>query len=305
MPREHFGPSHKYLPRTSLLSFEEIVRLATIFTSLGTEKVRLTGGEPLLRKDVHQLVRLLKSSSTMEIAMTSNGSLLEAQAEGLAKAGLDRVTVSLDSLHNPTFQGINDVDIPASQVIAGIDAAHAAGLGPIKINAVIRRSVNESDIKDLAVFARQRGHIIRFIEFMDVGLTNSWKLDEVVPAQEILTVIHALFPIESIEPTYQGEVARRYRYLDGGGELGVIASVSSPFCRDCSRARLSADGTLYTCLFASQGLDLRTPLREGASDQDLAGLIEGQWTARVDRYSELRSQNKEKNVPIEMSYIGG
>ena len=305
MPREHFGPDHGYLPRAALLSFEEISRLAAIFASLGVEKLRLTGGEPLLRKDIHELIRMLRSSSSVNLAMTSNGSLLQAQAEALAAAGLDRMTISLDSLHNPTFQAINDVDSSVSQIIAGIDAAHLAGLGPIKINAVIRRSINDGEVLSLAEFARKRGHTMRFIEFMDVGQTNSWRLDEVVPAREIIERIHSRHPIEAVAPSYPGEVARRYRYLDGAGELGVIASVTEPFCGACTRARLSADGHLFTCLFASQGLDLKLPLRRGDSDQEITALIASCWTARQDRYSELRARTPAENQPREMSYIGG
>ncbi len=296
MPREHFGADYQYLPKSSVLSFEEISRLVRIFATLGAEKLRLTGGEPLLRRDVHKLVGLLRASSTMELAMTSNGSLLEKQAEALATAGLDRITISLDSTHDATFQAMNDVDFSVDRVIAGIDAAQAAGLDPIKINAVVRRNVNEASVLDLASFGRQRGHTVRFIEYMDVGYTNSWKLGDIVPASEILDRIHARFPIEALHPRYRGEVARRYRYLDGGGEVGVIASVTAPFCGDCSRARLSADGHLYTCLFASEGLDLRAPLRRR---------IEERGVGRTDRYSEQRAVQRNNLPPVEMSYIGG
>jgi len=305
MPREHFGADYQYLPKSSVLSFEEISRLVRIFATLGAEKLRLTGGEPLLRRDVHKLVGLLRASSTMELAMTSNGSLLEKQAEALATAGLDRITISLDSTHDATFQAMNDVDFSVDRVIAGIDAAQAAGLDPIKINAVVRRNVNEASVLDLASFGRQRGHTVRFIEYMDVGYTNSWKLGDIVPASEILDRIHARFPIEALHPRYRGEVARRYRYLDGGGEVGVIASVTAPFCGDCSRARLSADGHLYTCLFASEGLDLRAPLRRGESDEELARRIEERWVGRTDRYSEQRAVQRNNLPPVEMSYIGG
>ena len=237
--------------------------------------------------------------------MTTNGSLLEGQVDAIAAAGLDRVTISLDSTNDSTFQAMNDVDFSVERVIAGIHAAQKAGLGPIKINAVVRRNVNEGDILELAGFGRKQGHTVRFIEFMDVGHTNCWKLDDVVPANEIVARIHAKFPLEPLEPAYRGEVAKRFRYLDGGGEIGVIASVTAPFCGDCSRARLSADGHLYTCLFASQGLDLKGPLRHGASDEELTRLIEGRWAIRTDRYSEQRANRGSDLLPVEMSYIGG
>ncbi len=305
MPREHFGPDYPYLPRAAVLSFEEISRLAGIFEALGAEKLRLTGGEPLLRRDVHKLVELLRACSSMELAMTSNGSLLHRQAQALADAGLDRITISLDSTQDATFQAINDVEFSVDRVMAGIDAAQVAGLEPIKINAVVRRNVNEGSILELASFGRQRGHTVRFIEFMDVGHTNCWEQSNVVPASEIVSRIHARFPLEPIQPAYRGEVATRYRYLDGAGEVGVIASVTAPFCGDCSRARLSADGHLYTCLFASEGLDLRAPLRRGDSDEELARLIEGRWATHTDRYSEQRAVRSNNVAPVEMSYIGG
>jgi len=305
MPREHFGPDHKYLPRAEVLSFEEISRLVGIFGALGARKLRLTGGEPLLRRDLHKLIALLKTSSSMELAMTSNGSLLKSHAEQLVAAGLDRITISLDSIDDATFRAMNDVQFSVQQVLEGIDAARIAGLRPIKLNAVIRRGMNDQGIVDLATFARQNGHIMRFIEFMDVGHTNSWKLDNVVPATEIVARINALYPLEAIEPAYRGEVASRYRYADGSGEIGIISSVSRPFCGSCTRARLSAEGRLYTCLFASEGLDLRTPLRRGDNDDQIRQLIESTWTSRSDRYSELRAQRPKSRPPVEMSYIGG
>ena len=305
MPREHFGPDHKYLPRAEVLSFEEISRLVGIFGALGARKLRLTGGEPLLRRDLHKLIALLKTSSSMELAMTSNGSLLKSHAEQLVAAGLDRITISLDSIDDATFRAMNDVEFSVQRVLEGIDAALTAGLRPIKINAVIRRGMNDEGIVDLATFARENGHIMRFIEFMDVGHTNSWKLDNVVPANEIVARINALYPLEAIEPAYRGEVASRYRYADGSGEIGIISSVSRPFCGSCTRARLSAEGRLYTCLFASEGLDQRTPLRRGDNDDQIRQLIESTWTSRSDRYSELRAQTPKSRPPVEMSYIGG
>jgi GTP 3',8-cyclase len=305
MPREHFGPDHKYLHRAEVLSFEEISRLVGIFDTLGARKLRLTGGEPLLRKDLHKLIALLKANSSMELAMTSNGSLLKDHAERLVTAGLDRVTISLDSIDDATFRAMNDVDFSVQRVFEGIDAAQAAGLSPIKINAVIQRGVNDQGIIDLANFARQHGHIMRFIEFMDVGHTNSWKLDNVVPAAAIVAKIHALHPLEAVEPAYRGEVASRYRYADNGGEIGVISSVSAPFCGNCTRARLSAEGRLFTCLFASDGLDLRTPLRRGDNNEQITQLIESTWASREDRYSEIRAFRAKSTPPVEMSYIGG
>ena len=305
MPREHFGPDHAYLPRAEVLSFEEINRIVGIFDVLGVRKLRLTGGEPLLRKDLHKLIALLKANSSMELAMTSNGSLLKSHVQGLVTAGLDRVTISLDSIDDATFRAMNDVDFSVQRVLDGIDAAHEAGLRPIKINAVIRRGMNDEGIVDLATFARQHGHIMRFIEFMDVGHTNSWTLDNVVPATEIVARINALHPLEPIKPAYPGEVASRYRYADGSGEIGIISSVSKPFCGSCTRARLSAEGRLYTCLFASAGLDLRTPLRRGDNDEQITQLIESTWASRSDRYSELRALQPKSRPPVEMSYIGG
>tara|TARA_Y100001968_G_scaffold209067_2_gene192165 strand:- start:4447 stop:5367 length:921 start_codon:yes stop_codon:yes gene_type:complete len=306
MPREHFGPGHTYLDRSDLLDFEELTRLASIFTELGVRKIRLTGGEPLLRRGLPLLVEQLKVTTGIQIAMTTNGSLLAAHAESLKAAGLDRVTVSLDSLHDASFQAINDVDFGVDRVLQGIDAALRADLRPVKINAVIKRGVNDSQLVELASYARERGITLRLIEFMDVGGTNRWNRQEVVGASEMLATIGAAFPLREAPPQAVGEVARRYAYLDGSGELGIIASVSAPFCGSCSRARISADGKLFTCLFASSGLDLRRPLREGASNSDLRALISATWSRRDDRYSELRRRRKTLAAePVEMSYIGG
>jgi len=305
MPREAFGPNFQFLPRGEILTFEEITRLARVFMRLGVRKVRLTGGEPTLRHDLTRLVGMLSALPGLDVALTTNGSLLQFMAQPLADAGLRRVTVSLDSLDDEVFGSMNDVKFPVADVLAGIDAAEHAGLKPIKVNAVVRRGVNDHTIVDLARYCRDRGWIIRFIEFMDVGTSNGWRLDDVVPAQEIVARIGAEMPLEPMEPNYRGEVARRWRYADGGGEAGVITSVTQPFCGDCTRARISADGKLYTCLFATQGTDLRALLRAGADDDALLEAIGGTWRARSDRYSELRSQATTGLPRIEMSYIGG
>jgi cyclic pyranopterin phosphate synthase len=305
MPKEHFRPGFKFLPRAELLRLEEVARVARIFTELGVRKVRITGGEPLLRADLPKLIGQLASIGDLDIAITTNGSLLGAQARALADAGLARVTVSLDSLDEQVFRTMTDADVSPEQVLAGIQAAADAGLGPIKINCVVRRGINDHTIVELARHFRGSGHIVRFIEFMDVGATNGWRLDEVVSGREIVERIGKELPLEPLEPSYPGEVARRWRYRDGGGEIGVITSVSRPFCSECSRARLSARGVLYTCLFATQGTDLRAPLRDGASDTRLREIIESVWAAREDRYSEIRSENTVALPRIEMSYIGG
>ena len=304
MPREFFGAEFPFLPRAEILSFEEIHRLAGVFHTLGARKIRLTGGEPLLRADLPLLVGLLSQLPETEIALTTNGSLLIHQAEDLAAAGLSRVTVSLDSVDDQIFREMNDVDMPFDRVVQGIEAASRAGLTPVKINAVIKRGVNDHDLIRFVEHFEGTGHIVRFIEYMDVGHTNGWRMDEVVPADEILQRIARAKNLEPIEPGYRGEVARRWR-LEGGGEIGVIASVTRPFCGDCTRARLSADGRLFTCLFATQGFDLRGPLRDGASDADLLERIAGIWQARSDRYSELRSEETALQNRPEMSYIGG
>jgi cyclic pyranopterin phosphate synthase len=307
MPRDVFGTDFPFMNSSELLSFEEIVRLATIFARLGVRKIRLTGGEPLLRHGIERLVEQLVSIEGVdEVALTTNGSLLAKKAQTLADAGLTRVTVSLDSLDEPTFRAVSDVKIPLARVIEGIAAAANAGLSPVKVNAVIKRGVNDGqDIVDLAAFGREHGYVVRFIEYMDVGATNGWRMDDVVPAAEILDRINAVWPIEPLDPTYVGEVATRYRYLDGAGEVGVIASITQPFCRTCSRARLSAKGELYTCLFSGAGHDLRALLRNGHSDDELHALIEGLWKGRTDRYSAQRTTATVGLSKVEMSYIGG
>jgi GTP 3',8-cyclase len=303
MPKEVFGREHRFLERRELLSFEEIARLASIFVSLGTRKIRITGGEPLVRRDLERLVEQL-AALDVELTLTTNASLLAAKARTLADAGLDRITVSLDALDDATFRAMNDVDFPVERVLEGIDAAVAAGL-PVKVNAVVKRGVNDDQILPMARFFKERGETLRFIEFMDVGHTNGWRLDDVVPAREIVTLLNTELGIEPVDPSYRGEVAQRWRYRDGSGEVGVIASVTQPFCGDCTRARLSAEGRLFTCLFAVRGNDLRALLRDGASDEELAGRVRGIWGVRDDRYSDLRSAATTGLQKIEMSYIGG
>jgi GTP 3',8-cyclase len=303
MPKEVFGSKYKFLERRELLTFEEIARVAKTFVSLGVEKLRITGGEPLVRRDLERLIELLAPLG-VDLTLTTNGSLLAAKAEALAKAGLRRITVSLDSLDDATFQSLNDVDFPASRVLEGIDAAAAAGL-PVKVNCVVKRGVNDDELVALAERFRGTGHTLRFIEYMDVGHTNGWRLDDVVPAAEIVATFAHAFGIEPIEASYPGEVARRYRYLDGSGEFGVISSVTQPFCGDCSRARLSAEGKLFTCLFGIRGHDLRALIRGGASDEELAEAVQALWGRRSDRYSELRSAATVDLPKVEMSYIGG
>ena len=305
MPREIFAPGFPYLAKADVLSFEEVARLAKIFVSLGVEKIRLTGGEPLLRRNLDRLVAALAGIAGLrDLTLTTNGSRLVEEARALRAAGLRRLTVSLDSLDDATFRAMNDADFPVHRVLRGIDAALAAGFAPVKINAVVKRGVNDEGIVALARHFRGPQFIVRFIEYMDVGNTNGWRLGEVVPASEILARISAEMPLEPLPAQYRGEVARRFRHRDGG-EVGVIASVTQPFCRDCTRARLSADGRLYTCLFAAEGRDLRTPLREGASDENLASLIRKIWTARADRYSELRTEATRRQPKVEMAHIGG
>lgn len=304
MPSEVFGRDYRFLPRRELLTFEEIERVAGVAIGLGVRKIRLTGGEPLLRRGVEDLVAKLAALGGVDLTLTTNGALLAAKAEALAAAGLTRVTVSLDSLDDDVFRAMNDVDFPVAQVLEGIDAAAARGL-PVKVNVVVKRGLNERSIADVARHFRGTGHTVRFIEYMDVGATNGWRLDDVVPASEIVSTIAAEFPLEPIEPAYRGEVARRYRYTDGAGEIGVIASVTQPFCGDCTRARLSADGKLYTCLFAIRGHDLRAVLRSGASDTELEDAIRSIWARRSDRYSEIRTGETSRLRKVEMSYIGG
>ncbi len=305
MPKEIFNREYEFLQRELLLSFEEITRLTRVFTTVGVDKVRITGGEPLLRKGVETLIAELAGLGLRDLTLTTNGSLLARKAEALAGAGLRRVTVSLDSLDAKVFAAMNDVDFPVSDVLAGIEAAATVGLTPVKVNMVVKRGVNSGGILPMAEHFRGTGHIVRFIEFMDVGMSNGWRLDDVVPAQEILETINDRYPLEPVEPNYRGEVAGRWRYRDGAGEIGVITSISQPFCGDCTRARLSAEGVLYTCLFATGGIDFRGPIRDGASDADLAEMITKLWERRTDRYSEMRSEATVNLPKVEMSYIGG
>ena len=307
MPKEIFNRDYQFLNRSALLSFEEISRLTGIFTSLGARKVRLTGGEPLLRAGLHKLIAMLSAvPGVADLTLTTNGVLLPRKAQALAEAGLDRVTVSLDSLSEEVFGAMNDVGATVTDVLAGIEAAAAADLTPIKINMVVKRGVNDHSILEMAEHFRGTGYILRFIEYMDVGATNGWRLDEVTPAHEIVDRIDRVFPIEPVEPNYRGEVARRWRYLDGAGEIGMIASVTQPFCGNCTRARLSADGKLYTCLFAIGGTDLREAVRSGASDARLRSMITAIWSDRTDQYSEIRSsETLGIGQRVEMSYIGG
>ena len=306
MPREVFGPGHAFLPRAEILDFEEIARVVRAGVELGVRKVRLTGGEPLVRRNLERLVAMLAPVDGIEdLTLTTNASLLGGKARALAEAGLQRVTVSLDALDDPTFMRMNDVGFPVTRVLDGIAAAEAAGLGPIKINAVIRRGINEHAVLQLAEHFRGTETSVRFIEYMDVGHSNGWRLDEVVPAEEIVAAIDARWPLEPVDPGYRGEVAQRWRYRDGAGEIGVVSSVTQPFCGDCTRARLSADGSLYTCLFATAGHDLRPVLRSGSTDAELTDALRGIWSGRSDRYSELRTLDTVELPKVEMSFIGG
>ena len=310
MPKEVFGRDFAFLPPAQLLTFEEITRLARVFTDLGVEKIRLTGGEPLVRRDLETLIAMLAALPGLrDLTLTTNGALLAKKAQALKDAGLDRVTVSLDSLDDAVFQSMNDVAFPVARVLDGIAAAQTAGLGPIKINMVVQRGVNEDSIVPMARYFHKMGHgsgcVLRFIEFMDVGVTNGWQLGDVVPAAEIVRRISLELPLIPEAPNYPGEVARRFRYADGGGEIGVITSVTQPFCGDCSRARLSAEGRLYTCLFAAGGFDLRALLRGEASDAEVADKVRALWSARTDRYSEKRTEETAQRPKVEMSHIGG
>jgi cyclic pyranopterin phosphate synthase len=309
MPKEVYGRDHAFLERRELLSLEEVARVVDVFAGLGVRTVRITGGEPLVRRNVEYLVELLSAIETrdgdrLELALTTNGSLLAQKAEALAAAGLGRVTVSLDSLDDEAFRAMNDVDFPVQRVLEGIDAATTVGL-PVKINAVVKRGANDGDVLALAEHFRGSGHVLRFIEYMDVGSTNGWRLEDVVSAEEIVRRISERWPLEPVPAERPDATARRWRYLDGAGEIGVVASVTQPFCGGCSRARLSAEGRLYTCLFAARGHDLRAPLRLGASDEELVEQLRGIWTRRTDRYSELRTAETALLPKVEMSYIGG
>ena len=305
MPREVFGPDYPFLPREALLSFEEIVRLARIFVGLGVTKLRLTGGEPLLRRELPTLVRMLAAVPGLDdLALTTNGVLLPELAVDLRAAGLRRLTVSLDTLRPDRFQSLSDTDLPLSRVLAGLEAARSAGFGPLKLNCVLQRGVNDDEILDLAAFAREQRHTLRFIEFMDVGTTNGWRLASVVPAADVQQILHARWPLEPVTDS-PGAVATTWRYRDGRGEVGLISSVTAPFCRSCDRARLSADGHLYTCLFAAQGLDLKGFLRSGHDEAAISSLLASHWKRRDDRYSELRRADTPGLPRIEMSHIGG
>lgn len=305
MPKEIFGQGYKFLPKADLLTFEEITRLAKILVDLGVRKIRLTGGEPLLRRDIEVLVEMLSQIPEIELAMTTNGSLLARKAQMLREAGLERATVSLDALDDEIFNSMNDVEFPVQRVLEGIQAAEEVGFSPIKINMVVKRGVNEADILPMARYFHGSGHILRFIEFMDVGTTNGWKMDDVLSAREIIEIINAEMPIQPLEPNYRGEVANRWRYKDGGGEVGVIASVTQPFCGDCTRLRLSAKGELFTCLFGVNGHDLRALVRSEAADDEIKAHLTGVWKMRADRYSEIRSSETASLPKVEMSYIGG
>jgi GTP 3',8-cyclase len=307
MPREVFGPDHQFLPREELLSFEEIARVASAMAAQGVDHIRLTGGEPLLRRGLERLVELLAAIPGIEdLSLTTNGLLLERRAQALADAGLNRITVSLDALDPDVARSVADAAFDPALVLAGIDAAAAAGLSPVKVNMVVRRGLNDQEVTAMAERFRGGGHVLRFIEYMDVGTTNGWRLDDVVPAAEILELIGSRWPLEPLAPTREGEVASRYRYSDGGGEIGVIHAVTAPFCHGCTRARLSADGRLFTCLFAAEGHDLRALLRSGADDEELARALGRVWSRRSDRYSAVRAEaTDDAQGRVEMSYIGG
>ena len=306
MPRDVFGADYEFLPHAEVLSFEEIVRAAKVFRGLGVEKVRLTGGEPLLRRNIAGLVAMLREALPgVDLTLTTNGSALKAQARDLRAAGLDRITVSLDSLDDATFRRMNDADFPVARVLEGIDAAAAAGLAPVKVNMVVKRGVNDHQVVDVARHFRGSGHIVRFIEFMDVGSTNGWRMDDVIPSAEVVRRISQRFPLVPADANYTGEVAERWRYVDGAGEIGVISSVTEAFCSTCTRARLSTDGHLYTCLFAQRGYDIKGLLRGGADDAAIADAVAAIWQGRNDRYSEIRTAETARARKVEMSFIGG
>jgi len=306
MPKEVFGRDYVFLPHAQLLTFEEIARLARIFVAGGVEKIRITGGEPLLRRDIEKLIAMVAAiDGLQDLTLTTNGSLLAEKARSLKEAGLGRITVSLDSLDDAVFMAMNDVSFPVAKVLGGVEAALEVGLAPVKIDMVVKRGTNDDSVVEMARHFRGTGCILRFIEYMDVGNSNGWRTADVVPAIEILRLIDAEWPLEPLEANYYGEVAERYRYRDGGGEIGIIASVTVPFCQSCTRARLSADGELYTCLFASQGHDLRTLLRAGASDEEVAARLASVWRLRDDRYSDIRSSETVGLPKVEMSRIGG
>ena len=310
MPKDVFGPGYKFLPHDALLSFEEITRFAKISAELGVEKLRLTGGEPTLRRNLPTLISMLSQLRTpvgtpLDLTLTTNGSTLVKQAKALKDAGLQRITISLDSMDDAVFRAMNDVDFPVANVLNGIDAALAAGLAPVKVNMVVKRGVNDHTVVAMAKHFKGTGVIVRFIEFMDVGSTNGWRMDDVMPSRDVVAAIHAETPLVAVDAGYVGEVAERWRYADGSGEIGVISSVTQAFCSTCSRARLSTDGKIYTCLFADHGVDFRALLRDGVSDDDIAALLAGLWQVRTDRYSEIRTADTAKLRKVEMSYIGG
>ncbi len=305
MPKEVYGRDFQFLERSQLLSFDEIHRLVKVFRGHGIEKIRITGGEPLVRRQLEKLIAMLAQEPGLDLTLTTNGSLLKQKAQALRDAGLNRVTVSLDSLDDTIFRAMNDVDFPVAKVLEGIEEADRVGLKPIKVNMVVKRATNDQSVVDMARFFKGSGHILRFIEFMDVGHTNGWEMGHVVPSRELASRINAELPIEPVDPNYVGEVAERWRYRDGSGEIGFISSVTQAFCKDCTRARLSAEGSLYTCLFATQGTDLRALIRSGASDEELSAAIAKVWHARTDRYSEIRTADSVKLHKVEMSYIGG
>jgi GTP 3',8-cyclase len=313
MPKDVFGPGYKFLPQDALLTFEEITRFARISAELGVEKLRLTGGEPTLRRDLPKLIEMLAqlctpSGNPLDLTLTTNGSTLVRQARALKDAGLNRITVSLDSLDDATFKAMNDVDFPVADVLKGIDAARGVGLAPIKVNMVVKRGVNDHGIVEMAKHFKGSGVIVRFIEFMDVGSTNGWRMDDVIPSADVVRAISDWSPLEAIDAQYEGEVAERWRYVDGGGEIGVISSVTQAFCSTCTRARLSTDGKIFSCLFATDGTDFRNMMRSGSSDDDIAALLAGLWQVRSDRYSEIRTaatSADRKTRKVEMSYIGG
>jgi len=305
MPKEVYGRDFQFLERSQLLTFDEIHRLVRIFRGHGIEKVRITGGEPLVRRQLENLIELLAHEADLDLTLTTNGSLLRQKARALKDAGLKRVTVSLDSLDDAVFRAMNDVDFPVEKVLEGIEEADRVGLAPLKVNMVVKRGTNDQCVMDMARFFKGSGRILRFIEFMDVGHTNGWKMEHVVPSRELVARINAVFPIEPTDANYPGEVAERWRYKDGSGEIGFISSVTQAFCKDCTRVRLSAEGSIYTCLFATQGTDLRSLIRGRASDADISAAIAKVWRARTDRYSELRTDETVKLRKVEMSYIGG
>jgi cyclic pyranopterin phosphate synthase len=310
MPKDVFGPGYKFLPHDALLTFEEITRFSRISAELGVEKLRLTGGEPTLRRNLPALIEMLSqirtpSGKALDLTLTTNGSTLVKQAKALKDAGLQRITVSLDSMDDAVFRAMNDVDFPVADVLNGIDAALAAGLAPVKVNMVVKRGVNEHTVVNMARHFKGTGVIVRFIEFMDVGSTNGWRMDDVMASRDIVAAIDAAHPLVAVDAQYAGEVAERWRYADGSGEIGVISSVTQAFCNTCTRARLSTDGKIYTCLFADHGVDFRSLLRDGSSDDDIAALLAGLWRVRADRYSEIRTAETAKQRKVEMSYIGG